>query len=63
MWYQPHGRAQPACYRLKPTASHISIYKIWNKCTFSAKLQIIDGGEGLFYPQHFFPLSPTYSYE
>jgi hypothetical protein len=30
-WYQLNSRAQPPCYRLQPTASHISRFKVWNK--------------------------------
>jgi hypothetical protein len=31
MWYQLDGHAQPLCYGSKPTASHISKFKVWNK--------------------------------
>jgi hypothetical protein len=30
-WYQLVGPAQPHCYRLQPTASHISRFKGWNE--------------------------------
>jgi hypothetical protein len=29
--YQLDGCAQPPCYRLQPTASHISRFKVWNE--------------------------------
>jgi hypothetical protein len=29
-WYQLDGHAQPPGYRLQPTASHISTFKVWN---------------------------------
>jgi hypothetical protein len=30
-WYQLDGCGQPPCYRLQPTARHISGFKVWNK--------------------------------
>jgi hypothetical protein len=40
MWYQLDGRAQPPCYRLQPTASNNSRFKISNKIMFSSKIEI-----------------------
>jgi hypothetical protein len=30
-WYQVDSCAQPCCYGLQPTASHISRFQVWNK--------------------------------
>jgi len=30
MWCQLDGTNQPPCYRLQPTAGHISRFKVWN---------------------------------
>jgi hypothetical protein len=30
-WYRLDGGAQPPCYGLQPTASHISRFNVWNK--------------------------------
>ena len=46
-WYQLEVCAEPPCYTLQPTASHITRYKVWKKCIFLSKIEIIDGCEGL----------------
>jgi len=30
-WFKLGGRAQPSCYRMQPTASHILRFKVSNK--------------------------------
>jgi hypothetical protein len=48
MWYQLDVHAELPCYRLQPTASHITRYKVWGKkVIFSSKIEIIDGCKGL----------------
>jgi hypothetical protein len=42
------GHAQPPCYRLQPTASHILRLRFVIKFIFSSKIGIIDGPEGLY---------------
>jgi len=45
--YQLDVCAELPCYRLQPTASHITRCKVWKKFMFSSKIEIIDGCEGL----------------
>jgi hypothetical protein len=44
---QLEGSTEPPCYRLQPTASHISDLRVGIKFLFSSKIEINDGGERL----------------